>query len=41
MEWWKHRKPEELISECEAIQKRQKKDQSKPKNNQTRKLSVD
>ena len=39
MEWWKHGKIEELISECEAIQKRLK-DQSKPKNNQTRKLSV-
>jgi len=24
MEWWKHGKPEELISECEAIQKRLK-----------------
>jgi len=24
MEWWKHGKLEELISECEAIQKRLK-----------------
>jgi len=25
MEWWKHRKLQELISECEAIQTRLKK----------------
>jgi len=40
MEWWKHGKLEELISECEAIQKRLKRS-IKTKNNQTRKLSVD
>jgi len=36
MEWWKHGKIEELISEREAIQKRLKRSVS-----QTRKLSVD
>jgi len=41
MDWWKHGKLEELISECETIKKKDSKDQSKPKNNQTRKLSVD
>jgi len=40
MEWWKHGKIE-LISECEAIVKKDSKGQSKPKNNQIRKLSVD
>jgi len=40
MEWWKHGKLEELISECEAIQKRLK-SSFKTKNNQTRKFSVD
>jgi len=40
MEWWKHGKLEELISECEAFQTRLKK-HSKQKNNQTRKHSVD
>jgi len=40
MEWWKHGKLEKLISECEAFQNYAT-DQSKPKNNQTRKLSVD
>jgi len=40
MEWWKHGKLEELISECEAIQTRLKRS-VKTKNNQTRKLSVD
>jgi len=40
MEWWKHGNLEELISECEAIQKRLE-ISVKTKNNQTRKISVD